>query len=379
MVSIKIANMKMTNLNSLIEEIKEKNFNFLNQLRDEKIFYRFNPVSNGIMEGGSNLSLGFSCYALKTFYILKYWDKLSQKEKTEWTSYIKSFQSTVDSIEPSLFIDDNYLRFSNDSKVIMKDLVKKILNFTLDKKYLTSDEKLKNSMRAETKQAISTLYQVGQKPDQNYNEYKDGDPQLQNYLNKLDWSNPWSSGGQFSAFCVFSKINDANTNIDTLNNFSEKLIDFETGGYFLGSISSNSLLVNGAMKILSGLDWIDVPVHKPKELIDFCLKTTPNNEGCDLVDVVYVLYRCLKFTDHKRKEIIDYLENLTSIIFLHYFKKIGSFSYFINKSQTEYYGVKISKGLSTPDLHGNLLLIWALSMIDEIVNEEDSSLNVLKP
>ena len=115
--------MKMTNLNSLIEEIKEKNFNFLNQLRDEKIFYRFNPVSNGIMEGGSNLSLGFSCYALKTFYILKYWDKLSQKEKTEWTSYIKSFQSTVDSIEPSLFIDDNYLRFSNDSKVIMLSLI----------------------------------------------------------------------------------------------------------------------------------------------------------------------------------------------------------------------------------------------------------------
>ena len=371
--------MKMSDLNFLIEEIEEKNINFLNQLRDEKIFYRFNPVSSGILEAGSNLSLGFSCYALKTFYILKYWDKISQKEKTEWTTYIKKFQITTDSNQPSLFIDDNFLRFSNDSKVVIKDFVKKTLNFTLDKKYLTSNEKLKNSLRAETKQAISTLYQVGQKPDQNYYEYIDSDPQLQNYLNKLDWSNPWSSGGQFSAFCVFSKINHATANIDTLYKFSEKLIDKETGGYFLGSIPSKSLLVNGAMKILSGLDWIDVPVHKPKKLIDFCLKTTPNNEGCDLVDIVYVLYRCLKFTDHKRKEIVDYLENLTSVIFLHYFKKIGSFSYFINKSQTEYYGVKISKGLPTPDLHGNLLLIWAISMIDEIKNEENSSLNVLKP
>tara|TARA_A100001015_G_scaffold135004_1_gene149821 strand:- start:2979 stop:4088 length:1110 start_codon:yes stop_codon:yes gene_type:complete len=369
----------MNNLNSLIQEIKEKNFNFLDQLRDEKIIYRFNPVSQGILEGGSNLSLGFSCYALKTFYILKYWDKLSQKEKVEWTTYIKSFQGTTDSFQTPLFIDENFLRFSNDSKVLMKDLVKKTLNLVLDKKYLTSNQKLKNSIRAETKQAISTLYQVGQKPDKNYNEFIDSDPQLQNYLKNLDWSNPWSSGGQFSAFCVFSKINDSYANIDTLSSFSENLIDVETGGYFLGSIPNNSLLVNGAMKILSGLDWIDVPVHKPKKLIDFCLKTTPNNEGCDLVDIVYVLYRCLKFTDHRRKEIIDYLENLTNIISLHYFKKIGGFSYFINKSQTEYYGVKISKGLPTPDLHGNLLLIWAISMIDEIMNEENSSLNVLKP
>ena len=253
------------------------------------------------------------------------------------------------------------------------------MNFTLNKKYLTSKEKLKNSIRAETKQAISTLYQVGEKPDQNHNEYTDGDPQMQNYLNNLDWSNPWSSGGQFSAFCVFSKINNFKANIETLDSFSERLVDIETGGYFLGSIPSNNLLVNGAMKILSGLDWIDVPVHEPKKLIDFCLNTTPNNEGCDLVDIVYVLYRCSKFTDHKRKEIINYLENITSIIFLHYFKEIGGFSYSINRSQTEYYGVKISKGLPTPDLHGNLLLIWAMSMIDEIVNEENSSLNVLKP
>ena len=54
-------------------------------------------------------------------------------------------------------------------------------------------------------------------------------------------------------------------------------------------------------------------------------------------------------------------------------------SYFLNKSQTHYYGVKISKGLNTPDLHGTLLLIWGISMISKIIDLPTSNWNILKP
>ncbi len=133
------------------------------------------------------------------------------------------------------------------------------------------------------------------------------------------------------------------------------------------------------MKVLTGLDWIDEKIHDPKKLIDICLLENPKNDGCDLVDIVYVLYRCSLETDYKRKNIIKYLENIYDLLLSHYFSKEGGFSYFLNKSQTNYYGVKISNGENTPDIHGTLLLTWAVAMIDKIFNLDNSSLNIIKP
>ena len=116
-----------------------------------------------------------------------------------------------------------------------------------------------------------------------------------------------------------------------------------------------------------------------RKLIDYCLGTNPSSEGCDLVDVVYVLYMCQKQTNYRKSEIVTYLKDLISIIYLHFFPNLYGFSYFLNKSQTHYYGVKISKGLNTPDIHGTTLLVWALSMILEIIEFETFKWNPLKP
>ena len=57
------------------------------------------------------------------------------------------------------------------------------------------------------------------------------------------------------------------------------------------------------MKVISGLDWIEQEIHYPKRLIDFCLKNKPVLEGCDIVDYVYVLYKCSQQVDYKKQEI----------------------------------------------------------------------------
>ena len=126
-------------------------------------------------------------------------------------------------------------------------------------------------------------------------------------------------------------------------------------------------------------DWIGVEMPYPKKLIDTCLNTKPNMEGCDIVDVIYVLYMCNRMTDYRSKDIKEYFENLLSLIESHYFFGEGGFSYFLKKSQTHYYGVEISKGLNTPDLHGTLLLIWGISMISKVVDLPISNWNILKP
>ena len=114
-------------------------------------------------------------------------------------------------------------------------------------------------------------------------------------------------------------------------------------------------------------------------MIDFCLNYKVDFEGCDIVDVVYVLYKCSKQTEYKKKEIIQYFETLEPIIFKHYFEVEGGFSYFINKSQTHYYGVEVTKGKNLPDIHGTLLLVWAISMMEEIRESDRFNLKVIKP
>ena len=41
---------------------------------------------------------------------------------------------------------------------------------------------------------------------------------------------------------------------------------------------------------------------KDKKIIDFCMKSNISNLGCDIVDLVYVLYRCSKETSYRRKD-----------------------------------------------------------------------------
>ena len=74
-----------------------------------------------------------------------------------------------------------------------------------------------------------------------------------------------------------------------------------------------------------------------------------------------------------------FLNNLVEIIKLNYLQKEGAFSYYFQSSQRYYYGLKISKGLKTADIHGSLLLLWALSMIFEITELETKNWNILKP
>ena len=372
---------KLKNFNYLIQEVDSKTEGFLLELKKQNDTFNFFPALEGLTSAGKNLNLGFSCYALKIFFILGLWEKLDSESKKSWKNYISDFQINKKNPSENLFIDTSYLSYYQrlSLKKLLKNTSKKILNLAGVGRYITDEEKLKNSLRAETKQAISTLNQINEKSKFEFFEFNNNTLELESYLNSLDWSKPWSAGGQFSALCLFSKINNSKEGINLLRNFSSELVDKHTGFYFKGDLPNSSETVNGAMKVVSGLDWIDEPVHYPEKLIDMCLKTQPKSEGCDLVDIVYVIYKASKLTNYKKKEIVEYCKNLVEDIYNHYHPEKGGFSYFINKSQTEYYGVQVSKGVNTPDLHGTLLLVWALSMLVEIFEENNIGWKILKP
>ena len=79
------------------------------------------------------------------------------------------------------------------------------------------------------------------------------------------------------------------------------------------------------MKVLTGLDWLDVDIHHPKNLIDTCLSSSIPDEGCDVVDLVYVLYRCSEATDYKKDEIIKFYKLILDKINITIFLKLEVF------------------------------------------------------
>ena len=87
-------------------------------------------------------------------------------------------------------------------------------------------------------------------------------------------------------------------------------------------------------------------------------------------------------TEVKRRTLIQKYHNIIEI--LEQIKKLynkydNAFSYFINQSQTHYYGAKISQGENRADIHGSLLCLWAVLMILESLDLKEEKLKIIKP
>jgi hypothetical protein len=344
---------------------------------------RFSPCLQGAMRDGSMASLGFSCFALKTYYTVNLWDSLDAAYRAEWISFLKKFQ-----VQGGL-LSDRWARYAFIDPPVYRyiggrtSLAKKLMNRLSSPDELTPSRRL---LIAETKQAIATLDQIDEKPAHIYRAFPVTAESFRAWAARLDWTQPWAAGGQLSGLAVFFTtqapcfLDAAVTNelIRECRRFIEGLADSTTGGYYSGSIPEHGELVNGAMKILTALDWLDEPIHFPEQLINTCLSCTPLAEGCHLVDTVYVLYRCSLQTNHQKSRVQKYCGELLALIREHY-NTDGGFSYFVGKSQTSYYGVPISQGLFESDIHGTCLLSWALAMIHRITENTAFDWKIIRP
>ena len=67
--------------------------------------FEFNPVNKGGSDSVEKLSLGFSCYGMKLYYMLGMWDELQIDQKEAWIKYINSFQVAKSSHGINYFLD----------------------------------------------------------------------------------------------------------------------------------------------------------------------------------------------------------------------------------------------------------------------------------
>lgn len=360
-------------------EVPSYSVEFVKSLKKQEE-YRFKPALEGLTKYGNLLNLGFSCYALKIYYMTSEWNKLNELKQKEWINYINSFQVDDRSFSLNSYVDQHMvegyknLPIKKNINYLAKGVLNLLPNFSFDSKKID----LEKTINAETKQAIATLKEVGYRNEKEIEIKYSDDKLLNNYLNNLDWTKPWSAGAQFSSICVFTKTQ--NLNLDKyLEDFISKKVNSETGSYYSSLPSSSREVINGAMKVLSGLDWLNVPIHHPKKLIDYCLNNQPTLEGCDVVDFVYVLYRCSSETNYRRKEINELFKKVFDNLKKLYVLEDKAFSYFVNKSQTHYYGLQITNGLNRADIHGTTLCLWAIIMMLKSLEISEKKFNIIKP
>ena len=155
--------MKIKNIDSLDPTIfTDEITSFIDSLRLTNNSYSFLPCLKGATQAGRELKLGFSCYALKTYFTLNKWNNFDEDYKNEWGQYINSFQKKSRIYPDYSFLDDAYIDNFNKFRIerFTKDFVKKLLNLSKKYNYQSKKFELQTSIRAETKQAISTLQQV---------------------------------------------------------------------------------------------------------------------------------------------------------------------------------------------------------------------------
>lgn len=340
----------------------------------------FYPLKRGLTKAGKNLNMGFLCYALKIMYMSGEWDNLSNTKKNNYQNSLNYFQETNFKNYNNYFIDEALIEGYESlfTTLNAKYFVKTALSFATKNKYETKKNALFKAINADNKQTISTLNELNLPYSKEFEYTFSNEIQIIDYLDSLDWSAPWSAGAQFSSICTYSNIFNLNFK-ETLLAYSNKVLNSETGSYHSSTTRDSRQIINGAMKVITGLDWLDEKIHNPKKLIDYCLENQPYLEGCDIVDFVYVLYKCSNQDSYRRNEVSSLLLNLLNKIMQLHFPEEGGFSYYKNKSQTHYYGLIISKGLKEPDLHGTLLCLWAINMILDLLEVLPDNIKIIKP
>lgn len=376
-----------------INQIQDQLPRFINTLKVNDQPGRYRLCLAGETSLGKRAALGFSCFALKSLVMLNQWESIDLDERAEWVSFVQRFQTDDKDKYPNAFIDpvviyDAGSLLKNPTQLLYRGYAyarnpRRILFDLVYRESLTLQEK---NVLAETKQAIASLAEVEVETNSIYQNFPTGREEITHFLDNLDWQRPWGAGSRSAILAVFLATQAPRfldqtafqTSVSDFEAYIATLANAETGAYFRGPAPNHHQLVNGAMKVLTGLDWLDIPIHYPEKLIDTCLAELPKSDGCHLVDAVYVLYRSLQQTDHRRDEIKGYLTQVLEMVKPH-FNLDGGFSYYVGRSQTAYYGVRAATGQPVSDLHGTILLLWATVMILQILEENRHGWNVIKP
>jgi len=307
-----------------------------------------------------------TCFASRIARLSGMWDEWPDEIQKACINYICSFQN-----KDGYFFDPWLWR---NGEPFWKSTAKLILG-----KYSWNEAKevKLRSLRAETRQSASTLILLGAKPPFPLPIEASNPLAIEGYIEKLKWNEPWVAGSHLSHLMFMLSINKIygyhnefyEDCVGTILSFLEGIHDEKTGTWFTGK-PPDAMKINGAMKILSGLQWFNLTYPDLTSLVDFALEQPFEEDGCGFLNRLYVVQQALKGApEGYRKNDIQKLALETIELVKKFQKADGGFSFFINRSQPLYYGARVSRGLPVGDLHGSAMLVWAISIALDLLGE----------
>jgi hypothetical protein len=348
---------------------------YLDRLQVDGQTGRYLPCERGATAIGREVALGFSCFALKLQHMLGRWTEQPLGEREAWLDFIRGFQ--LPESRGGAFFDFPEIEFL-EKKTTWRERFWKAIGRGRPKDFAHS------IVLAETKQALATLAEIGAEPRIPFRGFPTTPEGVRAFFEGKDWSRPWGAGGQSAGLVVFLKTQapaliaprDVEELLDICRDFYAGLADAESGAYFRGRRPAQGELINGAMKVLMALEWLEVKPHYAEKLIQTCLAHPPSSDGCHLVDAVYVLHQSL--CGEPSGKVRAYCAHVFEMIRRHAHDD-GGFSFYNGKAQNNYYGVPISRGLDESDIHGTCLLTWALAMLWKMLSPETAAWKTIRP
>lgn len=352
----------MNELNWLYS-LKDEVLNFMEHQKsnDTKGYYKYSYTGD-LYNESKHWNIGSSVYAMKIYYTL---GVEKNQDIIDAANYIKSF-----------YHHDGQMY---DDFVFKKAFIRNIASSIKHKRWANIlNEQYK---RAETRQAYSSLMLYDELPKNINLEIIKNNHDIDKYLAKLDWSEPWGAGSHFSHLMFFYRLalqskmidkNQFNKYTDYSIEWINKLRHSQDGGWYQGK-QSGRFIINGAMKIITGLIAVEkIEFDYAKELIDTCLEATNDEHACDNFNIILVLNYASKLLnrDYRQKEIEEFALNRLAKYKAHYKKEQGGFSFFPFNANHNYYGAKITKGLNEADIHGTVLFVWGIAIVAQILGIE---------
>jgi hypothetical protein len=329
--------------------------------------FRFCLKGNMVPTSGRKAQFA-TCFAVKAAWQAGLWDNWTVKRRSACEEFVRSFQ-----LEDGWFVDPWLKRASRPGLIDVARFAFNACRGRSQQPYLFGRHRM--NLRAETRQTSSTLLMVKSAPRFPLPIECPKPDDVRRFLDHLDWTQPWGAGSHLSHLLfmwtinrsVFGLVERYGDLVDVVMDFLSGIRDPDTQCWHRGN-PPVVMKINGAMKVLSGLQWIDRPYPDCSRLMDLALSQPFERDGCGFFNRLLVVRECRRGCpqDYRTEDIVSLAER--ALLEIATFRKTdGGFSFYSDHAQTHYYGARVSKGFAVSDIHGAAMMVWATAICLELI------------
>ena len=318
-----------------------------------------------------------TCFAAKSAWHIGAWEDWPSETREGCTRFIKSFQQPDGNFVDRWLL--NSIGWSSRIVLVKHGRFREVFSDFQNEKT--------RAVRAETRQSAATVMLLGDRPRYPLPMIWDSEASVREFVRSMDWTRPWGAGSHTSHLVAFLVMNGETPESCVLESplleaafeESDRYLDEATGAWATGDVS-HVQRINGAMKMLTAYNWANRPPPYPDRLLDYTLNEVSGEDGCGILDRLFVIQQASKWVPgHRTCEVEGLaLEALGEIS--RYRQWDGGFSFRPDRAQHSYYGALVSLRERQSDMHGAVMFTWACAVaLDLLGVREEVRWQLSKP